>query len=89
MITFDISMLEKDLLPGLSELAPVYGFQLKEGEGVRLTACPGDGVEVRLENGEARIAYARRIHFFRGFGLLLEELTARKGQRIPSGDAAV
>ncbi len=78
MITFDISRLDKDLLPGLSELAPVYGFQLKEGEGLPLTACSGDGVEVRLENGEARIAYAKRIHFFRGFGLLLEELAAGK-----------
>ena len=78
MITFDISRLDKDLLPGLSELAPVYGFQLKEGEGLPLTACSGDGVEVLLENGEARIAYAKRIHFFRGFGLLLEELAAGK-----------
>ena len=78
MITFDVSVLDRELLAGLRELAPVYGFALKEGEGILLSACAGEGVEVFFENGEARIAYAKKIHFFRGFGLLLEELSAGK-----------
>ena len=74
MIHLNPCSLPEELLPGLQALAPVYGFQLGS-EGVLLSAVPGDKIRVDLSEGKATVAFRRRIHFFRGLGLLLEALS--------------
>lgn len=74
MIHLNPCSLPEELLPGLQALAPLYGFQLGS-EGVLLSAVPGDKIRVDLSEGKATVAFRRRIHFFRGLGLLLEALS--------------
>lgn len=74
MICLNPSSLPEELLPGLQALAPVYGFQL-DGKGIPLSAAHSDQIKAELSEGKAVIAFNKRIHFFRGFGLLLEALS--------------
>ena len=63
----------------LVELQDELGFVLAD-DGMVLTAEQDDtaGVLVALKDGKAEISYQRPIHFFRGFGLLVQH--ALKGE---------
>lgn len=79
-IKFCLSALEEALIPGVKALVDTYHYEIGE-EGILLSASKGteDKLKVSFENNTANIIYYKKIHFFRGLGLLLEELEA--GQR--------
>lgn len=80
-IILHCSEVSSELLDGLNELEHDYGFEMKKG-GIKLSAAQKDGsdIHVRCEGGKALIEYDKKIHFFRGFGLLLQGLRAGCGQ---------
>lgn len=70
----------EEVKAGTECLADDLNVELSEGGmPVRVVRQADPGLRVTLRDGEAGIAYGRTIHFFRGFGLLVEAL--RRGQR--------
>ncbi len=72
-----------DLTRGLSELAPELGFSLADKNEADLTlegsSSSRQVVEVRLDGKEAVITYGPdKTRFFRGLGLLLEQVRQKK-----------
>ncbi len=69
VFSFDV---DADLMVGIERLTGVLGFRI--GDGVKVTAKPGDRVGVSFYDGEATIYYSRKNLFFRGLGLLAEHV---------------
>ncbi len=68
-----------DVLPGLRELVPMLGVELSDrGYEVEAEQKDGSDLLVSFADGKGKITYSERCHFFRAFGLLIEELTAGK-----------
>ncbi len=66
------------LRPGLDLLAPALNFRVS-GQGLQVTARKTEGRSLRVEKKgrRAEIRFAEKAHFFRGLGLLLQELEDR------------
>ena len=62
-------------LPALKELQETYRFSISK-DGIPVTVIQRDSSElaVSFHSDSATIVYKENIHFFRGFGLLLEHL---------------
>ena len=66
--------LTRSLLDGLKKIAPLIGIEITDSENaVKLTAACGNRSGVVLKNGEAKIYYRDRVHFYRGLGILAEK----------------
>ncbi len=63
---------DNNLSEGINRLSPILGYEL--GEGIKVTAKEGDRIGVTLKNGEAVIYHKNKVQFFRGIGVLLENL---------------
>lgn len=61
------------LLSGIKELQKDFSFVLTD-DGIPLSIQEEaeSGIQVKFENGQGKIVYGERIHFFRAFGLFLE-----------------
>lgn len=69
------------LLKGIEELEESFGFSPGEdGWPVKVTRRSGSPVTVKAGMEGAEIEYDQKIHFFRGLGLLLENL--QKGETV-------
>jgi hexosaminidase len=67
----------QDCLEGLQHLAPDYYFELApDGLCVQVEQRDGSPIVVSKQGNQAAIRYAEKVHFFRAFGLLLEQLQA-------------
>jgi len=63
----------EEMKAGLDILSDYYGFVIADdGIPVKVEKSSGN-IEVALKNGKGFIRYARKIHFFRAFGLFLEK----------------
>ena len=73
---------EEALIHGILTLAPDYDFipVFDEAADITLTASHGEAnqLSVKLSGRAAEIVYDKKIHFFRGLGLLLIELKDKK-----------
>ena len=73
---------EEALIHGILTLAPDYDFipVFNEAADITLTASHGEAnqLSVKLSDRAAEIVYDKKIHFFRGLGLLLIELKDKK-----------
>jgi len=72
----------ENMANGILALAPDYDFTPVFGESadITLTASHGEAnkLSVNLKNNTAEIVFHKKIHFFRGLGLLLLELSEGK-----------
>lgn len=68
----------EELRPGLDLLAPWLNFQVSEkGLAVAARKTAGRSLRVSKKGRRAEIRFAEKAHFFRGLGLLLQELEDR------------
>ena len=65
----------QDLLPGAELLAPELNFKLSpKGVPVKVSRVKQNLLRVRKKGKTAEIHYSQKSHFFRGLGLLLQEM---------------
>ena len=58
---------------GIERLSGILGYELAQG-GVTVKAEKGEKIGVACQNGEATVYYREKAQFYRGIGLLLENL---------------
>ena len=58
---------------GIERLAATLGYTCAE-DGITVTAQKGEKIGVACKDGAAVIYYRERVQFYRGIGLLLENL---------------
>jgi hypothetical protein len=69
------------LMQGIAIAAKEMGVELSaDGYKVDVTQHEENVIEVTSSGGQASIRYSRKIHFFRAFGLLVEELRSKKSE---------
>lgn len=67
------------IIEGLEEYQRELGFTItKEGIPITVEQQAGIGLDVSYKSGQGKIIYSERVHFFRAFGLLLEQLQKRE-----------
>jgi len=72
-----------DLLPGLELLAPELNFKLApKGLPVKVSRIKQNLLRVKKSGRRAEIQFHEKSHFFRGLGLLLQEMAVRKDFEI-------
>lgn len=77
--TGDIEGLEQ----GIGLLAKEAGFEAAaDGRVVQVEQCEDNHLLVEAADGKLRIVYARKIHFFRALGLLMESLREQDSFRL-------
>jgi len=60
-------------LEGAKRLEDVLGYEISDS-GIKVFAVEGDRAGVALKNGEATIYYKSKVQFFRGIGVLIENV---------------
>ena len=60
-------------LEGAKRLEDVLGYEISDS-GIKVFAVEGDRTGVALKNGEATIYYKSKVQFFRGIGVLIENV---------------
>ncbi len=69
------------LMQGIAIAAKEMGVELSaDGYKVDVTQHEENVIEVTSSGGQSSIRYSRKIHFFRAFGLLVEELRSKKSE---------
>lgn len=74
----------KPLMNGITELAPVLGYEITEDGGIPLKIRKRPGtIKIRIEKSDDKgftcvIEYAEKIHFFRALGRVVTNLWAEK-----------
>jgi len=64
-----------ELMCGIERLKSHLGFEIAE-DGIEVTALPSSVTSVKLSDGKASIAYAKKHLFFRELGILAEHIAA-------------
>ncbi|MFC5701607.1 family 20 glycosylhydrolase [Cohnella faecalis] len=73
----------QDVKEGFAEIAAEAGIELSpEGRVVEVVRHDDNRIVVEAAGGSLRIAYRKKIHFFRAIGLLVEALRERDAFRI-------
>lgn len=64
-----------ELIVGIEELQKTLSFTVSD-KGVPLTIeqQEGNNLEISFENGQGKIVYSDKVHFFRAFGLYVEQM---------------
>ena len=65
--------INQDFEVGISRLAPILGYEISE-KGISVSAIEGDKIGVTLKEGAATIYHKNKVQFFRGIGVLLENM---------------
>ena len=63
---------DKDFEIGIKRLEKLLGYEC--GDGITVYAEQGDKIGVTLSDGVARIYYRDKVQFFRGIGILVENV---------------
>lgn len=75
MLSIRINECPEELLQGIRIIADKYSVRIcPDGEVFLDVVCREGNLEVSLKNSVAVIEYDKKIHFFRGFGILIERL---------------